>query len=493
MSIFCLVNDRLGIMIDRSANLSLLSPNPVIPSGPFDVAVIGAGVVGCAAARRFTLAGARTILLEAAPDILAGSSKGNSALLHTGFDAPVGSLEQVCVAEGYAEYRRIADRLGLPILETGAMVVAWTGEQADRLEAIVTQAHANGVDDVRLIDRADIRAREPAVSTTARAAALVPGEHVIDPWSTPLAYLRQAIDNGAHVIRSAPVTAGRFDGAAWSLETPKGTVSAGAVINCAGLWGDRVGRLLLGESPYRIRPRKGQFVVFDKAAAALLTTTVLPVPTERTKGVVVARTIYGNVLVGPTAEDQDHPDRTAVDGATLTALRAEAARIVPGLADMPTTAVYAGLRPATEIKDYRIAANADRRLIDVGGIRSTGLTGALGIAAHVFRLYEGFAGPVHRALADPAWPVMPNLAEHRPRAWQAPGSGEIVCHCELVTAQEVEDALSGPLAAGDLGGLKRRTRATMGRCQGFYCLGRLAELTRGRLADDLATAARRHG
>ncbi len=459
--------------------------------GRYDVAVIGGGVVGCAVARRLTLAGADVILLEQAADILSGASKGNSALLHTGFDAPPGSLEHGCVRAGYAEYMEISDRLGLPLLETGAMVVAWTSEEAARLDRIVDQAHLNGIANVRRLSAAEVLTREPHLSQRVLGGVVVPDEHVIDPWSAPLAYLSQAVANGATVRTRTPVTAAAFDGREWTLQAPAGPVRAAAVVSCAGLFGDRVVALLLGHSPYGIRPRKGQFVVFDKAAARHLRTIVLPVPTDRTKGIVVTPTIFGNVLVGPTAEEQDDRRRATVDRPTLAHLQARAAEIVPALAGCPVTATYAGLRPATEHKDYQISVHPDRRLIDVGGIRSTGLTAALGIARHVLSLYQSFAG-THRAPADPVWPRVPNLAHHLPRAWQRPDAGEIVCHCELVTRGEIEAALTGPVPvpAGDLGGLKRRTRAMLGRCQGFYCSARLAELTHGRLAHDLAVATR---
>ncbi len=253
------------------------------------------------------------------------------------------------------------------------------------------------------------------------------------------------------------------------------------VINCAGLWGDYLDRSLLGRTDFTIRPRKGQFAVFDKAAAPYLRSILLPVPTERTKGVVLARTIFGNLLVGPTAEEQADREHPSTDGPTLARLVEHAARLVPALAGMPVTAAYAGLRPASEHKDYQIRAHAERRWITVGGIRSTGLTGALGIAGHVWSLYEGL-GPRHTAAPAPVWPRMPNIAEHLSRDFQQPGYGEIVCHCELVTKREIEAALTGPLPAGDLGGLKRRTRAMMGRCQGFYCSAHVCAIAKGRIA-----------
>jgi glycerol-3-phosphate dehydrogenase len=217
-------------------------------------------------------------------------------------------------------------------------------------------------------------------------------------------------------------------------------------------------------------------VVLDKAAARYVPRIVLPVPTEITKGIVVCPTAFGNVLVGPTAEEQEDRDRATVEQATLEMLLRKAAEIVPALAAIPVTAVYAGLRPATEDKAYRVFVRAEQRAITLGGIRSTGLSAALGLAQHALQLHAGFGAVAHAA---PAVPMvrMPNLAECRRRDWQAPEHGEIVCHCELVTKREIVAALNSPVPPGDFGGLRRRTRAGMGRCQGFYCNARLADMT----------------
>ena len=457
------------------------------PDRLFDVAIVGAGVVGCALARRFARRGHAVILIEKGADILSGASKANSAILHTGFDAPEGSLELRCMQDGYAEYLALRQPLNLPLLETGAMVVAWNEDEEARLPSLLAQARNNGVDDVRILSAAEIRAREPGLSDMAKAALLVPREHVIDPWSPFLAYVLEARAHGAETRFRTEVTGGAFDGGQWRLETTTGPIDARFVINAAGLFGDRLESALLGHASFEIRPRKGQFVVFDKAAAAHLRTIVLPVPTETTKGVVVCRTAFGNVLVGPTAEEQQDRERANVTRPELQALVRRAAEIVPALAEIPITATYAGLRPATEQKNYRIHRVPDRNWISVGGIRSTGLTAALGIARHVYGLYADTEDG--DLLASDTVGPMPMLAEHGERDWQRPGYGEIVCHCEMVTRREIEAALAGPLPPGDIGGLKRRTRCTMGRCQGFYCGGRLAELSAGRLASDLAVGA----
>lgn len=451
----------------------------------YDAAIIGAGVTGIATARRLAQAGQRVLLLEKGADILSGASKANSALLHTGFDAPEGSLELSCMQAGYAEYRQIRAAMNLPLLETGALVVAWTTEQQAALPGILAAAHRNGVCDARLLTQAEILAREPKLSALARAAVLVPGEHVMDPWSPFHGYALEILSLGGTILRQTTVSGGRFDGAVWQIDTSRGGYRADAIVNCAGLFADRIDAAFLGRTDFTIHPRKGQFVVFDKAAARHLSTIILPVPDVRTKGVVLTPTIFGNLLVGPTAEETPDRDRATTTTEALLGLIARAAEIVPALRQMPVTATYAGLRPATEFKEYRIHHDPALHWVTVGGIRSTGLTASLGIAAHVAALL----GLPARASATAAPPALPNLAEHLPRDWQMPNHGPILCHCEMVTRREVEAALSGPFPPGDIGGLKRRTRCAMGRCQGFHCLGALEEISRGRLAEPIGLPA----
>ena len=451
----------------------------------FDVAIIGAGVVGCAVARRFTLEGAQVAVLEKGTDILDGASKANSAILHTGFDAPAGSLELECVQAGYAEYQRIREGLGLMQDEAGAYVVAWTQSELADLDMIQKQAHQNGVTDARLVDAKTLHSAEPNLSENAQGAVFVPGEYLIDPWSAPYVYLRQAIENGAKAFTSCEVISGAFNGELWDLQTSTGPIRARYVINCAGLYGDAVNNAVLGKSELQIKPRKGQFVVFDKAASDLVSAIILPVPSETTKGIVVFRTVFGNLAVGPTAEEQDSRTDASTDEDTLKALIADGIAKIPALQGMPVTATYAGLRPASDQKDYRISKTPEQNWLTVGGIRSTGLSGALGIARQVYGLYSGM-GQSHDKMPDPAMPQANVLSEAGQRDWKQPASGEIVCHCELVTKREIDAALTGPLAARSLAGLKRQTRATMGRCQGFYCSPRLAEITDGSFAQSMS-------
>lgn len=443
----------------------------------FDIAVIGGGVVGLAILRRFAIAGLKCVLLERGSDILSGASKGNSALLHTGFDAPPRSLELRCMKAGYAEYLRIRQKLNLPLLESGAIVVAWNEAELAALPAVVEKAHKNGVKDVRAISQTELRLKEPNLAKNALGGVFIPGEHIIDAWSAPLAYAHQALAHGAIILRNAEVTDGEFTQDAWTLVSKRGKITASIAINAAGNFGDLV-EMIARLSPFTIKPRKGQFVVFDKPACKLLRAIILPVPTARTKGVVLFRTAFGNLAIGLTAEDQDEREIATCDSETLNRLKSRAVEMIPALSNVDVNATYAGLRPASEHSDYVIEAVKGKNWITVGGIRSTGLTASLGIADYVSQLYDKNFGKLPKKSPERFWTPVPNLSEGHIRPYMK--GDEIVCHCEHVTRGEIDTALAEPLPAGDMGGLKRRTRAMMGRCQGSYCSAHIAEITKGR-------------
>lgn len=214
----------------------------------------------------------------------------------------------------------------------------------EKLPALIAKGQANGVSGIRMLSRAQILARDPHLSETVVGGFEVPGEVVIDPWTTAHAYVLKAMANGATLLRGAEVLSGVFDGAHWRLRTSTGEVTGKQVVNCAGLYGDIVDAALLGESTFSIRPRKGQFLVFDKTASRLSSSILLPVPTDKTKGIVICPTIFGNLLVGPTAEDQDSRTDASTDRETFESLRATSNRMLSGLACFEVTAAYAGLR-----------------------------------------------------------------------------------------------------------------------------------------------------
>lgn len=502
-----------------------------------DVAIIGAGVVGTAIARTLARYSLDCVLIESASDVGTGTSKANTAILHTGFDAKPGTLESTLLARGSALLRDYASAAGIPVERTGALLVAWTAEQLAALPAIAANAARNGYQAIRPVPAEALYEREPRLGPGALGALEIPDESIICPWTTPLAFATEAITAGVRLLLNTKVTGVITDAASdiHELTTRKsgsaqalgpaqahgplqaqisaqrqgstqarnstrttgpaqaqgpqaedsiqepGSLRARWVINAAGLGSESIDAMFGGDG-FSIRPRRGELIVFDKLARPLLRSTLLPVPTARTKGVLIAPTVYGNVLLGPTAEDLEDPDDVSTTATGLGSLLRAGHRILPDLADEEVTATYAGLRAATEHPDYQIYIDTKRRYACVAGIRSTGLSASLGIAEYVvgelaeagLRLSPRPDGPV-------PIPVMPNIGEVGPRPYQqvtAPRYGEIVCHCERVTRGEIADAMTSVLPPADVNGLRRRTRAMNGRCQGFYCAANISRLFR---------------
>ena len=461
-------------------------PHDAAPLGTGDVVIVGAGVVGTAIARTLAQYSLDCVLVDEACDVGTGTSKANTAILHTGFDAKPGSLESRLLSRGSALLREYAGAAGIPVEHTGALLVAWTPDQAAALPALEENARRNGYQAVRPLRAAELYAREPRLGPGALGALEIPDESIICPWTTPLAFATEAAGAGVRLLLGAAVTGVASADGSYQLATTRGPLRAQWVVNAAGLGSDTVNRMF-GGGGFTIRPRRGELIVFDKLARPLLRSILLPVPTARTKGVLVAPTVYGNVLLGPTAEDV--PDRadTATTATGLRSLLAAGRRILPGLAEEEVTSTYAGLRAATEHSDYQIYVDAERRYACVGGIRSTGLSASLGIAEHVVGLLAeaGLAlKPRPGAAGSP--PMMPYLGEAGMRPYRDaariaadPAYGQIVCHCERVTRGEIRDALASPVPPADLGGLRRRTRAANGRCQGFYCAAAVSRLLAG--------------
>jgi glycerol-3-phosphate dehydrogenase len=245
---------------------------------------------------------------------------------------------------------------------------------------------------------------------------------------------------------------------------------------------------LAGYDDFAIRPRRGQYMILDKSARAIHDVIAMPAPTPTTRGILIAPTIFGNVLVGPTAEEVEDRDDRRVTDEGLAQLRRAIATMIPALADQPVNTIFAGMRPATQFRDYQIIPRLDRNWVTVAGIRSTGLSASLGIAEHVASLVIPTLFDAPRK-SDIRPVSVSCLSETATRPWQDaariaadPGYAEMICHCERITRGEIRDALDSPLAPRTLNGLKRRTRAMFGRCQGFYCGARVQAMFDAKVA-----------
>lgn len=441
-----------------------------------DVVVVGAGIVGAAIARALAGTSLSVTLLEARADVGDGTSKANTALLHTGFDAGPGTLESRLVARGYAMLGAYAEETGIPVERTGALLVAWTEEERDTLPSLKHKAERNGYHACEIVTADDVYRRVPELGPGVLAGLTVPGESIICTWTTNLALATDAVARGARLLCGARVTGAVTVDDHTRLQTTGGDVRGRWIINAAGLGADHLDAEF-GHDRFTVTPRRGELLVFDKLARPMVPCIVLAVPSSRGKGVLVSPTIYGNVMVGPTSENLEDRTATGTSEDGLDFLVSKGRALMPTLFDEEITATYAGLRAAINHDDYLIDVDAAKRYVLVGGIRSTGLTSGMAVGEHVLGLLADAGLDVTERPDLPAPPRMPNLGEHvgvRPfedadRIAADPEYGRIVCFCERVTAGEIRDAFQSLIPPADLDGLRRRTRVMNGRCQGFYC------------------------
>jgi glycerol-3-phosphate dehydrogenase len=441
----------------------------------YDVVVVGAGIVGSAIARELAGHQLSVALLEARDDVGDGTSKANTAILHTGYDAKPGTLESSMVSRGYHLLSEYATHTGIPIEPTGAILVAWDEEQLDALPSLKDKAVANGYQHCELIDAEAVYTQVPNLGDGALGGMTVPGESIICTWTVNLALATDAINRGVTLMTSRRVDSVDVRGDTTTVHTNRGPVTARWVINAAGLGADLIDAMF-GYSRFTVTPRRGELIVYDKLARELIDKIVLPVPTSRGKGVLVSPTIYGNVMLGPTSEDLRDRTATATSEAGFEFLLDKGRKLMPRLLDEEVTATYSGLRAAIDHNDYLVETDAAQRYLLVGGIRSTGLTSGMAVAEYVRdQLSEAGVALVPRT-GLPAPPRMPNIGEAFPRPYQRadmiaadPAYGRIVCFCERVSEGEIRDACHSVIPPAALEGLRRRTRVMNGRCQAFFC------------------------
>ena len=449
----------------------------------YDIAVIGAGAVGSAIARELSRYNLDIILLEANSDVGMGTSKASTAIWHTGYDATPGSLEAKLLRRSYQLMESYMPEAGIPFERLGGLLIAWNRDQFEILPRLCDKAHQNGELDVHLIGADEVYRMEPHLGPGALGGMVVPGEGILCTFTVPLACATQAVVNGVTLKLNFRVQSIKSEEDIHVISSGAESVLARWVINAAGLYSDEINNHF-GHTNFNVTPRRGELIVYDKLARPLVNHVLLPVPSAITKGVLISPTVYGNVLLGPTAEDL--PDKTATNTSEngLQSLLEKGKKILPALLDEEVTATYAGLRAATEHSDYQIALHEEQRYICVGGIRSTGISGCLGIGEYVAELLEE-GGLALKQKSGFKTIKMPNIGEAFPRPYRnlemiAENSdyGKVVCHCERVTLGELKDAMNSDIPATTLDALRRRTRAMQGRCQGFNCHAALVkELT----------------
>ena len=451
----------------------------------YDVAVIGAGVVGAMICRELSRFEVRTVLLERMDDVCMGASRANSSIVHAGFDCEPGTLKARLNVRGSELMERVADELGVPYVRNTSLVVGFSDEDKPKLEYLLDKGIRNGVRGLKLVTSDEARALEPGLSEEVRWALLAPTGAVICPYELTIAAVGNAMDNGVELRTGFEVRTIGKEGDLYTVSSGEDALQAKYVINCAGVYADAVAAMA-GAGDFTITPRRGEYMLMDKECGKAVRATVFRTPTAMGKGILVTRTVDGNLLMGPTAENIGDKEDTSTTAQGLEKVFEQARRVLPAVSMRQVITSFAGLRAVGPTGDF-IINQPKEGFINCAGIESPGLSSAPAIAEYVLEML----GQSGLALAEKDR----YSPRRRPFNWfrnltpeekdevirKDPAYGRMVCRCEGITEGEIRDALTQNPRPRDLDGVKRRTRAGMGRCQGGFCSPVVIELLAGEL------------
>lgn len=442
-----------------------------------DIVIIGAGVTGCCIARELSRYHAKICVLEKGDDVASGTSKANSGVIHSGFDAKPGTLMAKLNVEGNRLMWQRSEELDFPVKQNGALVVCTDPTERDHLDVLLDQAHQNGVPDVRILERDDVLAMEPNLTDKTVAALYAPTGGVISPFGLAIAMGENANVNGVDFRFETEVTKITPTAGGYHLKTTQGPIETKAIVNAAGVYAD-VLHNMVSQKKIHITARKGEYLLFDKALGHIFTASVFPLPGKMGKGILTAPTIDGNLYVGPTANDVDDKEgvNTTQDILGLLVEKAETAHLCK--LDLPLNKIitsFAGLRAHEDHHEFIVEEVSDAPLFfDAAGIESPGLTSSPAIGVMLAEMIrermqlsakENFIA-TRKGVTD--FGALSD-AEKRAKIAEDPSFGQIVCRCETITEGQIKEAIHRPLGARSMDAVKRRTRAGMGRCQAGFC------------------------
>ena len=446
----------------------------------YDIVVIGAGVVGGMIARTLSAYRLKLCVVEKRHDVAMGASSANSAIVHAGFDAKVGSLKAKMNVRGSEMMAEVCEELGVKYHNNGSLVIGFTDEDRATVQGLYERGTQNGVKGLCVLDSAELHAIEPNVSQNAICALYAPTGSIVCPYELTVAAIGNAMDNGVDLKLDFEVTDIRDTGDCFEILSQNETVKAKYVVNAAGLYSDAIAKMV-GDTSFTIHPRRGEYVLLDKECGNLVSHTIFRTPSKMGKGILVSPTVDGNLLTGPTSEDiEDKSDRSTTANGLSRVMR-EALENVDGVAFNKTITSFCGLRAVGSTGDF-IINQPRERFINVAGIESPGLSSAPAIAEYVVELLTDVG---MRMESDPSYqPRRAAMHAFREASMEEknaiikndPSYGRIVCRCETVTEGEILNAIRQNPKPRDLDGVKRRTRAQMGRCQGGFCSPYIVEL-----------------
>jgi glycerol-3-phosphate dehydrogenase len=444
----------------------------------YDIAIIGCGVIGSACAYYLTRYKLKIAVLEKNNDVCCASTRANSAIIHAGYDPEPDSAEGKYNARGNELCKEICAKLDVPYNQIGSLVVAFSEAEMDTVRELYDRGIANGVPDMKILDRDGLREIEPLISDEAVGALYAPSAAVVNPWEYGLAMAETAARNGAEIMLNTEVKGMQKKDGVWQIDCGDKTVEAKFVLNAAGVYSDIIHNMV-APPKFEITPCAGEYYLLDKTEGFRAKHVIFQCPNELGKGILVSPTVHGNLIVGPNAFLTER-ENTATDSASLDAIREASLKSIPSINFRENIRNFSGVRANSDFNDFVIGFAAEN-FLDVAAIKSPGLSSAPAIAEDVVNMLGEKGLPLEKKenfIDERKHIRFKHLTDEEKNALIAENElyGRVICRCETITEGEIINALNSPIPPVSVDGIKRRAGTGMGRCQGGFCGPKVVEI-----------------
>ena len=448
----------------------------------YDVTIIGAGVIGNFIARELSKYDLKVLLIDKENDVANGTTKANSAIVHAGYDAEPNSLKARFNVEGNKMMEQICKELDVPFKRIGSLVVAFNEEEMETVQGIYEKGLKNQVPNIRIVLKDELMEMEPNLNPEAVGALYAPTGGIVGPWELAIGLAENAVENGVELKLNTKVLNIEKTDTGYKIHTNEGEIQSKYIVNSAGVYADKIHNMV-AKPTFTITPRRGQYFLLDKSVGTLVNRVIFQSPSKISKGVVVLPTVHGNLLIGPDAEDIDERDNKYTTDERLQFVKERAKKTSEAIPFNMVITSFAGLRASPSTGDFIVEeVEGAKGFIDVAGIESPGLSASPAIGKFVVNLLKEIHGNFkENKNFNPMRREMINFMELSPEEKSAlikkdPRYGRIICRCENITEGEIVDAIHRKVGGTSVDGIKRRTRAGMGRCQGGFCQPRVIEI-----------------